>query len=508
MANYLLSLPYSVTGSLVVFSTYCIWRSYFSRRYKLPPGPRPDPIIGNLRQFPKGNQPEVFREWGKEFGDIIYAQIFGRGVLVLNSIRAANDLLEKRGSIYSDRPRQVAFGELLGMETVLSLMPYGEPFRRHRRLIQDHFNRSMVESFRPLVTQEIHHLLNGFLTRPELFATHIRRFAAGTIMQITYGHTVESIDDQYVKLADDALNASIDYGSAGSEIVDLIPVLKYLPKWMPGAGFKRRAAVVRKLVRAMMETPFEMVKKKKSLGTCQPCFTLSLLENQKKTHGRMDPAEAEEDMIAIAATLHTFILAMTMYPDIYKKAQEEIDQVTGASRLPNIEDRPELPYLNCIMKEVHRWNPPAQLALPHKLMTKDDEYRGYFIPQGTTVIANVRGMLQDPEIYPEPEKFRPERFMEMTAEDAERYDPRGPVFGFGRRACPGKLFADMQFFLTASRITATFDILALPDENGKGPSAAFVGISVSHPRPFKCDIKPRSESCRQLILEEDEAGGV
>ncbi|EGO02936.1 hypothetical protein SERLA73DRAFT_70421 [Serpula lacrymans var. lacrymans S7.3] len=127
MANYL-SLPYTVTGSLVVFSAYYIWRSYSSRRYKLPPGPRPDPIIGNLRQFPKGNQPEVFSEWGKEFGDVVYVQIFGRGVLVLNSIRAVNDLLEKRGSIYSDRPRQVAFGELLGMEKVLSLMPYGEPF--------------------------------------------------------------------------------------------------------------------------------------------------------------------------------------------------------------------------------------------------------------------------------------------------------------------------------------------------------------------------------------------
>ncbi|EGO02937.1 hypothetical protein SERLA73DRAFT_70422 [Serpula lacrymans var. lacrymans S7.3] len=311
-------------------------------------------------------------------------------------------------------------------------------------------------------------------------------------MQITYGHAVESIDDQYIKLADDVLDAALNYGSAGSEIVDLIPVLKYLPEWMPGAGFKRRAAVVRKLVRAMMQTPFEMVKKKKSLGTCQPCFTLSLLENQKKTHGHMDPAEAEEDMIGIsqvlysagsdtvAVTLHTFILAMAMHPDIYKKAQDEIDQVTGASRLPNIEDRPELPYLNCIMKEVHRWNPPVQLALPHKLMTKDDEYRGYFIPQGTTVIANVRGMLQDPEIYPEPEKFRPERFMEMTAEDAERYDPRGPVFGFGRRVCPGKLFAGMQFFLAASRITATFDILALPDEHGKGPSAAFNGTIVRY----------------------------
>ncbi|EGO28626.1 hypothetical protein SERLADRAFT_413459 [Serpula lacrymans var. lacrymans S7.9] len=412
MANYL-SLPYTVTGSLVVFSAYYIWRSYSSRRYKLPPGPRPDPIIGNLRQFPKGNQPEVFSEWGKEFGDVVYVQIFGRGVLVLNSIRAVNDLLEKRGSIYSDRPRQVAFGEL---------------------------------------------------------------FAAGTIMQITYGHAVESIDDQYIKLADDVLDAALNYGSAGSEIVDLIPVftsVKYLPEWMPGAGFKRRAAVVRKLVRAMMQTPFEMVKKKK-----------------------------------VAVTLHTFILAMAMHPDIYKKAQDEIDQVTGASRLPNIEDRPELPYLNCIMKEVHRWNPPVQLALPHKLMTKDDEYRGYFIPQGTTVIANVRGMLQDPEIYPEPEKFRPERFMEMTAEDAERYDPRGPVFGFGRRVCPGKLFAGMQFFLAASRITATFDILALPDEHGKGPSAAFNGTIVSHPRPFKCDIKPRSENCRQLILEEDSQAGI
>ncbi|EGN94698.1 hypothetical protein SERLA73DRAFT_187752 [Serpula lacrymans var. lacrymans S7.3] len=510
-----LPLSYNLAGSLVAFAGYCAWRSYSSRQYNLPPGPRPDPIIGNLRQFPQANQEKVFGEWGKEFGDVIYMQVFGQGVLVLNSVQAAHDLLETRGSIYSDRPRFVALGELMGWESVVTQMPYGDRFRRHRRLIQDHFSRSMVESFRPIQTQEVHNLLNGLLENPELFSTHIRRFAAGTIMQIAYGHTVDSVEDKYIKLADEALTATVNYGSPGSQLVDLVPALKYLPVWMPGTGFKRRASVVYKLVRAMIETPFEMVKSKMYLGTCTPCFTSSLLENYEKTFDHMDAAEAEEDIRAaagvlyaagsdtIASTLHTFILAMAMYPDIYKKVQEEIDRVTGTSRLPNLEDRANLPYLSCVMKEVHRWNPPVPLAMPHKLMTKDDEYRGYIIPKDTTVLANVWAMMKDPEIYPEPTKFRPERFMEMTKEDAERYDPREAVFGFGRRICPGKLLADTGFFLAASRIAATLSISGVFDESGNGPCAAFAGDLVSHPRPFKCDIKPRSESWRQLILEED-----
>lgn len=89
-----------------------------------------------------------------------------------------------------------------------------------------------------------------------------------------------------------------------------------------------------------------------------------------------------------AATVATFVLAMTMHPEIQKKAQEELDRVIGPDRLPTWEDRPQLPYIDAILKETLRWNTATPLGVPHALI-QDDVYEGMFIPGGATVIANI-----------------------------------------------------------------------------------------------------------------------
>lgn len=79
---------------------------------------------------------------------------------------------------------------------------------------------------------------------------------------------------------------------------------------------------------------------------------------------------------------------MTLYPDIQKRAQDEIDRVVGPDRLPTFDDRSELPYLECIVQEIYRWNPASPLAVAHKLM-RENEYEGYFIPAGTVIVPNI-----------------------------------------------------------------------------------------------------------------------
>ena len=79
---------------------------------------------------------------------------------------------------------------------------------------------------------------------------------------------------------------------------------------------------------------------------------------------------------------------MTAYPEVQRKAQEEIDRVVGSDRLPNIRDREDLPYVNAIAKEVLRWHPVGPLGFPH-LSTEEDVYEGYFIPKGSIVIPNI-----------------------------------------------------------------------------------------------------------------------
>lgn len=126
---------------------------------------------------------------------------------------------------------------------------------------------------------------------------------------------------------------------------------------------------------------------------------------------------------------------MTLNPSAQRQAQNEIDSVVGQDRLPSIEDRGNLPYVSALIKEVLRCGPPAPLGIPHRV-TKDDTYLGYSIPSDAILIANIWGIMHDAEMYPDPMKFSPERFLSQKPQP----DPRKYVFGFGRRVCPGELF--------------------------------------------------------------------
>jgi len=130
--------------------------------------------------------------------------------------------------------------------------------------------------------------------------------------------------------------------------------------------------------------------------------------------------------------LQTFFLAMALNPGVVEKAQEELDRVIGKDRLPEFSDREDLPYIDAVMKEVFRWNAPAPISLPVKT-TQDDMYRGYFIPAGSTVIENTWAVCRDPNIYPDPETFNPDRFLKDGEINPLVFNPEDRVFGSGRR---------------------------------------------------------------------------
>ena len=132
------------------------------------------------------------------------------------------------------------------------------------------------------------------------------------------------------------------------------------------------------------------------------------------------------------STVQTFFMAMACYPEVQLKARAELDAIVGPNRLPTFEDRSSLPYITAIAKESMRWQSVVPLGIPHRSL-EDDEYRGYFIPKGSAVIANLYAFSRDESVYPEPETFNPERFLKDGKIDPTVRDPNSFVFGYGRR---------------------------------------------------------------------------
>ena len=133
-------------------------------------------------------------------------------------------------------------------------------------------------------------------------------------------------------------------------------------------------------------------------GIAAPSFTKHILEDLGE-----GIIPAEEDVLRWTAAsmylggadttvsaIHTFFLAMTMYPHIQARAQEELDDILHGERLPTFSDVMEerFPYVQALMKEVLRWGPVARAGAPH-LSRDEDEYRGWYIPKGTLVIENI-----------------------------------------------------------------------------------------------------------------------
>ncbi|KAJ3775821.1 cytochrome P450 [Lentinula raphanica] len=485
---------------------------------KLPPGPRPVLFLGNALQIPSTSPQFTFTKWLEEYGDVVYLRVFQQPMLVLNTLESARDLLHKRSSIYSDRPKFVLLDELMGWHNASTIVQYGPRFRRHRRFIQQTFNQVAINELRAIQEKQISYLLQDIIDKPEQTDDHLQRFSAGIIMKVTYGADVKSINDPLVQIAHRAELLTIESGTPSATLVDYIPALKYLPTWA------RKAALVKEAVDAMFNVPYEIVKSQIVSSTFSVFIAVIEVTDSTPTSAedirrRLSfPAgvnslssEDEEDIKRVVGTMHaaaedtaifsqtqcvlsTFILAMVLHPQVFNKAQAEMNGVIAIDRLPNFEDRDSLPYLESVIKELttSRWNVPVPLGLPHRLMD-DDVYRDYHIPKGTTVVANIHAILQN---CSQPQLFRPERYLE----DPHLLDPREVIFGFGRRRCPGRHFADRNVWLVAASLVCSTIIGKAKDDAGREitPEARFLDGFVRHPAEFPYSIKFRPEKMSAL----------
>ncbi|EGY23556.1 cytochrome P450 1A2 [Verticillium dahliae VdLs.17] len=450
----------------------------FSRyKYPLPPGPPGRFLVGNLGHVSIDSPEKDYLRWGQAYDcDVIHTEVLGQHMICLNSRQAAEDLLERRGSNYCDRPRFTLF------EMKFELIQQHEARKTVRNLLQD-----------PADWKDITLLM-----------------ATSIIFRIAFGQEVVDKNSPYCAMSQAANYATTAGGTPGSTLVDLFPPAKYLPDCLNLSEPLAHARRSQKTIRTIHEEPWAASLKDIDAGIASSSFMKTYLEKYrvieksgKSQELTIPDIKGAAGAIFIAggnttwSTLQACVLFLTKYPNVQRRIQEELDEVVGPDRLPTFDDRPRLQYLDRFIKEVLRCLPLNPLVIPHRSLA-EDVYNGMRIPKGSIVFANASAMASDPTVYDRPALFEPDRYL--------RGEPESPGnFGFGRRKCPGNHLALASVQIFVATLMSAFHIDKAIDDNGQVLEPR-VGISIGlggHPLPFECVFTPRHGVEAASLLERE-----
>ncbi|KAJ0424006.1 cytochrome P450 [Aspergillus carlsbadensis] len=451
----------------------------------------------------------------------------GMTLVIIHDREAAREILEINSGRTAGRPTMVMANKLCGYEDIILCQDYNPTFRRARKFLHRALgSKSSAAEFRGVQEAGVHRQLVRALNEPEKWLEHFKTTAGSTVLKMAYGYTTTpstSKPDPLVSLIDKMMTEFSLAAVPMAWAVDIIPALQHLPDWFPGTAFKATARTWRKSIQACAYIPYRFAQRQIASGKNEPSYVSKLIAELAAENGGVLKAEDERAIIWTAASLYgaaadttvialsAWTLAMLRFPDVQRKAQGEIDRVIGTGRLPTIDDREKLPYVDALVKETLRWWPIAPMGFPHTA-TEDITYKGYGIPKGSFLLPAVWWFLHDPDVYADPEVFDPDRYLAPRNEP----DPAGDAFGYGRRVCAGRWFADESLFLQVALSLAVFSIQKAVGEDGEEVDVDHVkpkpGV-LMYPTEFACRVVPRSEGHVRLIRElegryaDDEAKG-
>ncbi|QRV92905.1 cytochrome P450 family protein [Ceratobasidium sp. AG-Ba] len=449
------------------------WRGSH-RSIPLPPGPKGHLVWGNAIDISRADQSWVkFGEYADQYGPLVTLRLLHQYVFIISDPNLVSELMEKRAANFSDK-RPNGMARLTGWDKDILFLPYGPLLKKYRTMLNRALNNRASLDYVPLQQHEVQRFMKHLVDTPKDFMAHVHLLAASIAVRIAYGHKVESQEDQFVRTAEEHMAGFSESMRPWSSAVNILPSLRYLPLRFPIFSFQRRALELKRILDAHSNKPFEFVKAQ--MASCPSKASITDL----LPDGLPVDDETKEHIKCIAATLYgagsdttvsgvqSFFLAMTLYPDVQARAQEEIDAyMRNPSRtdapytMISPADRPNLPYTGALVRELLRWHPIVPLV-GHRVGQNGDnlvvsEGNTYQLPAGCLMVINVWKIMHDPEVYEEPDRFIPERFLvENPPPGPENY-----AFGFGRRICPGLHVAQQSINLLAN-----FTITKARDENG------------------------------------------
>ncbi|KAI0317639.1 cytochrome P450 [Amylostereum chailletii] len=490
-----------VAGLILLFAL----RGYINsrRRSLLPPGPRPLPVVGNLFDIPAVKPWVTYTSWGKKYGPISAVQVFGQSIIILNSVNVIKDLFERRGAFYSDR-FSLPIVDMFGLiEWNFPSQSLSDTWRNGRKITDYGLRAAAVRKYSAVLQDKAHEFLRMVSKSPTRFTDYISLSTGSIMLQLLYGYQADSFGDPLLSQSEESMHILNSSVLPGALLVNTLPLR------LPGMGFKILAERCKQLFQNVKRDTYGYVRSGMRNGTAPPSILRDYLEDNQN----VDKSSSLDDgVIADAISslygpgvdttvsmLKSLFLALALYPNVQQRSQEELDEVIGVHRLPSFDDRASLPYAEAVFRELLRWRLAVPLGLPH-MTAKDDIYEGYLIPKGSIVWGNTWAILHDPETYPDPEDFKPERFLSPDGRVID--DPRlAYAFGYGRRICPGRHLVEQSLWIFTVSILFAFRVERAKNEMGHEIPLVCENSDtlVSHPDVFECTITPRNSRVEELI---------
>ncbi|KAM4642700.1 cytochrome P450 2G1-like [Discoglossus pictus] len=479
--------------TIIIVILYFVKQTW--RRRNLPPGPFPLPVLGNFLQMNKEGLVPYMVKMGEKYGPICTIHIGSRPTVILSGYGAIKKALVDFGDGFLSRGYlpvlercldnsglSLSTGEewkQLRQFSLLTLRDFGmgkktleEPIQKEAQYLVEHFRNTNQEPTDPSTT------INCASSN----------IIASIIMAMRYDYT----DKNLMRILHNVHEAFQIMSSTCSLLYDIFPTIM---RMLPGPHnrmfnlLKELKDVVEERVKSNLDTldpscPRDYIDcyliRMEQEKHPQTAFTMSHLVS---TVFDMFLGGAESTGI----TLNFGLLILIKYPEIQAKIQDEVDQVIGCTRVPVVEDRNQMPYMNAFIHETHRYSD----ALPMGVMrstTRDLDFLGYHLPKGTDVVTMLTSVLRDPSQFETPGEINIKHFLD---ENGQFKKNNGFLaFGLGKRACVGESLVRMQLFIFFASILQKFTLKPTVDPKDLDITAKDLGLE-SIPPVHKIIFIPR-----------------
>ncbi|EEF52318.1 cytochrome P450 81Q32 [Ricinus communis] len=491
---------------LLFFFLFFLSKRLLGINKNLPPSPGVSlPIIGHLHLLKKPLH-RTFADLSKKYGPILYLKFGSRPAVLVSSPAAVEECFTKNDIILANRPKLLA-GKHLGYDyTTLVWASYGNHWRNLRRIASiellssnriQTFSNVRVEEVRSLARRLFRGSMDGeFMTVDmksmlfELTLNVLMRMIAG---KRYYGENTAELDD--AKKFKEIVTETFQLSGA-SNIGDFVPALK----WVGLTNIEKRLEILQRKRDRFMQELVEEHKRANSDDSAsgKRCKTMiDVLLDLQKDEPEYYTDEIIRGMMLVmltagsdtsAGTLEWALTLLLNNPEALLKAREEIDTNVGQSKLIEESDIANLPYLQGIINETFRMQPAAPLLPAHE-SSEECILGGFKIPRGTMLLVNMFAIQNDPKLWEEPTKFKPERFL-STEGKGEGLGYMLLPFGAGRRRCPGEGLAIRNIGLGLGTLIQCFEWERIGEEMVDMVEGSGLSMPKAHPLVAKCRPRP------------------